>query len=160
MPCPNALAYLCTRKYLYQKHTRMHKFLLILLVSLSMNVHAQDSAELVRQANIRIDDYQKRFSKDLAPIKMDNGVKNLLGRFITQGTDSIQQVLKQETESPFKEQLLALNSHATFLDAFRYSVTTSAFEVYHIRDMKIKYLQMFDLIRHYQPYDQVMNTLG
>jgi len=103
---------------------------------------------------------QRRFQADLAPLKMDPQVKKLLTRFITVGTDSIQQVVSDESQTPYKERLLALEAHGKFLDAFRYSITTEAFEVYHIRDMRAKYLLLFDEIRHYRPYDEIVNTLG
>jgi hypothetical protein len=137
------------------------KYLLIAcLTLLLLPGKGQDSAELVRQANMRIDDYQKRFSKELAPIRMDPGVKKLLNRMITKGTDSIQQVVTGETDSPYRDRLLALNAHGAFLDGFRYSVTSNAFAVYHIRDLRLKYYTIFDRIRHYRPYDDVIEAMG
>jgi hypothetical protein len=138
----------------------MKYFLISFLSMLFLTVQAQDSAELVRQANMRIDDYQKRFAKDVSPLKMDRGVKNVLKRFYTVETDSIQQVINGETDSPYRERLLALNAHGAFLDAFRYAVYTDAFEVYHIKDMCEKFDLIFDRIRHYQPYDDIIEKMG
>ena len=137
------------------------RYLLLACCLMSMFfAQGQDSAELVRQANMRIDDYQKRFAKDMSTVKIDRGVKDILKRFYTVETDSIQQVIAGETNSPFKEQLLALNAHAAFLDAFRYAVFTSAFEVYHIKDMCERFDLLFDRVRHYQPYDDIIEKMG
>jgi hypothetical protein len=137
------------------------KYVLVSCLTMTLfTAKGQDSSELVRQANIRIDDYQKRFAKELSPIRMDPGVKNLLTRMITKGTDSIQQVVTGETDSPYRERLLALNAHGAFLDGFRYAVTTNAFAVYHIRDLRLKYYAIFDRIRHYQPYDDIIEAMG
>lgn len=138
----------------------MRYFLFACFSLLLLPAIGQDSAELIRQANMRIDDYQKRFARDLSPLKMDRGIKNILKRFYTVETDSIQQVIEGETESPYRERLLALNAHGAFLDAFRYAVSTNAFEVYHVRDMCEKFDLIFDRIRHYQPYDDIIEKMG
>lgn len=138
----------------------MRIFFLLMLSGIMGYSQAQDSAELVRQANMRIDDFQKKFQSDIAPKKMDRGVKDLLTHFITKGTDSIQQQVTGETGNPFSERLLALNAHAGFLDAFRYAIVSESFETYHVRDTRDTYLPVFDAIRHYQPFDDLVRNLG
>ena len=123
-------------------------------------VQSQDSAELIKQANNRIDDIEKKFVASISSKQMDPGVKGMLNRFITVESDSIQQVVTNESNSTAREKLLALNGHASFLDAFQYEIISNSFEVYHIRDLRNKYLSLFDLIRHDQPYDAYMSTLG
>jgi hypothetical protein len=78
------------------------------------NAPAQDNIYL-KQANIDIDNLQKSF---LAAVrekkKMDKGVKDLLTRFLSIGTDSIQTLIKNDGSIPDDRKLLALNSHAYF----------------------------------------------
>ena len=135
-------------------------FLVFCFVCAGFVAKSQDTNEQISQANIRIDDIQKRFAASIAPKSMDEGVKNILLRFITVETDSIQNVLQNESGTNPQEKLQALNGHAAFLDAFQYEIISNSFEVYQIRDLRNKYLLIWDQIRHHQPYDAYMNTLG
>ena len=139
----------------------IHKMLLVFsFVCTGFVSRSQDTNEQISQANIRIDDIQKRFESSIAPKSMDEGTKNLLLRFITVQTDSIQNVLQNESDTGQQEKLQALKGHAAFLDAFQYEIVSNSFEVYQIRDMRNKYLLIWDQLRHKQPYDAYMNTLG
>ena len=89
---------------------------IIVLFLFFLSAYTQGSEELISQAQTRIDVLQKTFSADIVPVKMDKGVKNLLNQFISKSTDSIQQVIQSEIDSPENERLMALNSHAYFLD--------------------------------------------
>lgn len=91
---------------------------------------------------------------------MDEGVRNLMLRFINIETDSIQQIIGSEDKTSAEEKLQALNAHAAFLDAFQYEIISSGFEVYQMRDLRNKYLVIFDQIRHHLPYDVYMSPLG
>jgi hypothetical protein len=145
-----------TNKLPYRRSIAWFLSLFLLPVALA----AQSNNEALEPLQNIINELQKRFQKELNPVSMDKGVKNLLKRFLTVETDSLQDVIEKETGSPVEARALALKSHAKFLDAFRNPVTSGQFGTYNIRDMRIKYLRIWDMIRHDQPVDTVMASMG
>ena len=114
----------------------------------------------LRQANIDIDNAQSSFHSAARKMKMDKGVKNLLLRFLSTGTDSLQDVIMKDESLPDDKKLLALNSHAYFLKAFQVSLSSGDVDEYHVRDLRLRYLEMWDAVRHDKPYDDIMNKPG
>lgn len=121
---------------------------------------AQDINEQIKQTNNRIDQTQIKFAGTISAKTMDPGVKDLMLRFIKVQTDSIQQVLAKEAATKPEEAFLALNAHASFLDAFHYEIISNGYEVYQMRDLRNKYLIIWDNVRHHQPYDAEMASLS
>lgn len=140
--------------------TSIRTSILCTFLSIGFITNAQDLNEEIRQTNNRIDQTQIKFASTISEKTMDPGVKNLMIRFITVETDSIQKVLEKEAVSGPKETLLSLNAHAAFLDAFQYEIISNGYEVYQMRELRFKYLIIWDNIRHHRPYDAEMNTLG
>ena len=91
------------------------------------NAPAQDNIYL-KQANIDIDNLQKSFLAAVKQKKMNKGVKDLLTRFLTIGTDSLQTLVNNDSSIPDDRKLLALNSHAYFLKAFQVSMGSGDLE--------------------------------
>jgi hypothetical protein len=114
----------------------------------------------IRQANIDIDNAQNSFQAAARKMKMDKGVKDLLVRFLSTGTDSMQNVIMKDDSLSDDKKLLALNSHAYFLKAFQVSLVSGDIDEYHVRDLRLKYFDMWDAVRHDQPYDDIMKNLG
>jgi len=123
------------------------------------NAPAQDNIYL-KQANIDIDKLQKNFLAAVRQKNWDKGIKDYLNRFLTIGTDSLQTLINNDKDIPDDRKLLALNSHAYFLKAFQVSVVSGDLEEYHIRDLRLKYLEMWDCVRNEKPYDHIMKNLG
>ena len=134
--------------------------ILFILLSTGFSTQAQDLREQIRQINDRIDQTQIKFAQTISDKKMDPGVKKMMLRFINEQTDSIQMVLEKESASKPEETLQALKAHAAFLDAFHFEITSNGYEVYQMRDLRNKYLIIWDNIRHHQPYDAEMASLS
>ncbi len=139
----------------------MRKIYLLLLIIYSTCIVASAQENIyLKTAHQDIDYAQTSFLSSVKAMKMDKGVKNLLTRFLTVGTDSIQRLIQNESSISDDKKLLALNSHAYFLKDFQFSLVSGVFEMYHIRDLRLKYLEMWDCVRNDKSYDHIMRNLG
>jgi hypothetical protein len=141
-------------------NSKLRPFLLCIFLCSQLTSNAQDITEQIRQTNNRIDQTQINFAGTISAKTMDPGVKDLMLKFIKIQTDSIQQVLANESNTKPAESLLALNAHASFLDAFHYEIISNGYEVYQMRDLRNKYLIIWDNVRHQLPYDAEMTSLS
>ena len=123
-------------------------------------VNAQDNNIYLKTANRDIDNAQTSFLAAIKNRKMDKGVKNLLTRFLTIGTDSMQNVINNDAAIPEDKKHLALNSHAYFLKAFQVALISGDLDEYHVRELRLRYFEMWDCVRNDKPYDHIMKNLG
>ncbi len=142
-------------------YTIMKSILFLFLVSCHFLAgYSQDDNIYLRQANIDIDNAQNSFQSAVKKMKMDRGVKNLLLRFLSTGSDSLQNVIKSDAGIPDDKKLLALNSHAYFLKAFQVSLQSGDIDEYQVRELRQAYFNMWDAVRNDKPYDEYLKNMG
>jgi hypothetical protein len=121
---------------------------------------AQQDNIYLRQANLEIDNAQSSFLGVMETMKMDRGIKNLLTGFLSTGSDSLQNLVMNDGTIPDERKVLALNSHAYFLKAFQVALVSGDMDEYLVRELRLKYFEMWDCVRNNKPYDHIMKNLG